>query len=178
MNSSFLKEKRIEAGLSQSAIGQMLGYSTQTISLWESGKGEPSLIIWGKYASILNIDLEGLLLARKTHNNNFCNDKQFDVEEFAKYLRALRKKKGITQAALAKVINAPTNTIIRFEKGVSVPDSKQFVILCNYYHITFDDLYFCLSEMPKPLPLYKKKWFIPIFVPIVVVLTIGGGATS
>ena len=58
MNGKFLRDRRIEQGLSQASIGEMLGYSTQTISLWESEKSEPSMIIWGKYASILKVDLE------------------------------------------------------------------------------------------------------------------------
>ena len=35
MNGEFLRDRRIEQGLSQASIGEMLGYSTQTISLWK-----------------------------------------------------------------------------------------------------------------------------------------------
>ena len=178
MNGEFLRQRRIETGLSQAAVGEMLGYSTQTISLWESGKSEPSMIIWGKYASILDIDLEGLILQVRKRENNYCGTNKFNVEQFAKNIRLLRKQKGLTQAALAKKINISVNTIIRFEKGVSLPDFSQFVIICNFYHLKFDALYFGLMDLPKPTPFYKKKYFIPIFIPIVVVVTVGGTTGS
>ena len=181
MNGKFLRERRIEAGFSQAGIGEMLGYSTQTISLWESEKSEPSMIVWGKYASILHIDLEGLVLGQKKKDNDYCINNKFDVEIFSKNLRLLRKKKGLTQKSLAKNIDISVGTIIRFEKGVTLPDSRQFIAICNYYHLKFDALYFGLMNLPEPVPFYKKKYFIPIFLPIVVVLTVGtttGAAVS
>ena len=178
MNGKFLRERRIEAGFSQAEIGEMLGYSTQTISLWESEKSEPSMIVWGKYASILRVDLEGLILGQKKKDNDYCDTEKFDIEKFAKNIRALRKKKGITQTKLSKQLNISVNAIIRLEKGVSLPDSNEFLIICNYYHLKFDALYFGLMDLPEPVPFYKKKYFIPIFIPIVVVLTVGTAAGS
>ncbi len=65
MDNKFLLQKRIDVGLSQARIADILGYSVQTISLWESDKGSPSLPIWGKYASLLKVDLEGLPIIKK-----------------------------------------------------------------------------------------------------------------
>ena len=38
-----LKELRIEKGLSQKKLGEILGFCNQTISFWENGSREPDL---------------------------------------------------------------------------------------------------------------------------------------
>ena len=43
MNGDFLRDRRIEQGLSRASIGEMFGYSTQTIFLWESEKNESKI---------------------------------------------------------------------------------------------------------------------------------------
>ena len=177
MNSNFLLQKRIDAGLSQARIADVLGYSIQTISLWESSKGSPALPIWGKYASLLKIDLEGFLFDKDKRSNLNCDTYTFDIERFSSNLRVLRKKKNITQAALAKAINASTISIIRFEKGTSFPSLNQFISLCNFFHQSVDELYFALSFKKSDEPK-KKKIILPILIPIVIAVTAGGVTTG
>ena len=100
MNKDFLRKRRIEIGLSQESIANVLGYSIQTISLWESGKASPNLMVWSKYASLLQIDLEGLILDKDKKDNNYSDDLAFDANKFANELRRLRKNKGLTQIDL------------------------------------------------------------------------------
>ena len=38
-----LKELRLEKGLSQQKLGEILGFCNQTISFWENGSREPDL---------------------------------------------------------------------------------------------------------------------------------------
>lgn len=177
MKSTFLIQKRIDIGLSQASIADVLGYSTQTISLWENGKSTPSLPIWGKYASLLKIDLESFLFDKDKKDNSNCDTYIFDVERFSNNLRILRKKRKITQASLARAINTNVVSIIRFEKGMSFPTLNQFISLCNFYHKSVDELYFAIS-IKKTDEKKKKKIFLPIFIPIVVTITAGGIATG
>ena len=52
----FLKDKRIEAGLSQGAVAKKLGYtSPQFISNWERGLSRPPVETLRKVAQIYNI---------------------------------------------------------------------------------------------------------------------------
>lgn len=177
MNSNFLLKKRIDNSLSQARIADVLGYSIQTISLWEGGKGVPTLPVWGKYASLLKIDLEGFLFDKDKRNNSNCDTYTFSAERFSSNLRVLRKKKSITQAVLAKAINASTVSIIRFEKGTSFPSLNQFVSLCNFYHQSVDELYFAMSFKKSDEPK-KKKIILPILIPVVIAVTAGGVSTG
>ena len=48
---------------------------------------------------------------------------------FQDNLKALRKKKGITQEELAARLNVVRQTVSKWEKGLSVPDSELLIIL-------------------------------------------------
>ena len=176
MNGKFLSEKRIEVGLSQSQIAEELGYSTQMISLWENDKSFPNLYSWSKYASLLGIDLEGFLLGIDKKDNNFCEDIIFNEKVFSNNLRSLRKKAALTQAAFAKIINVNVSSVIRFEKGESFPNLNQFIAICNYYHLKFDNLYFSIDTvLPTTLVTKnKKRRLFLIFIPIIITLSTTG----
>jgi transcriptional regulator with XRE-family HTH domain len=54
--SKFLKEKRLEAGLSQGAVAKKLGYtSPQFVSNWERSLSQPPVATLRKIAQIYNI---------------------------------------------------------------------------------------------------------------------------
>ena len=57
-----LKELRIEQGLSQQKLGEILGFCNQTISFWENGSREPDLDTLVKIARHFDVSLEELLL--------------------------------------------------------------------------------------------------------------------
>ena len=91
MNPKFLLERRKQLGISQTDIADILGYSPQMVSIWESGKSVPNIQIWSKYASILQIDLEGFISDKIRKNNDNCDQLSFDGDKFAKNIKRLRK---------------------------------------------------------------------------------------
>lgn len=52
-----LKATRKQNGLSQAALGKLIGVRTQTISNWETGKSEPNLETINKLCEILDVPL-------------------------------------------------------------------------------------------------------------------------
>lgn len=52
-----LKAARKQNGLSQAALGKLIGVRTQTISNWETGKSEPNLETINKLCEILDVPL-------------------------------------------------------------------------------------------------------------------------
>ena len=84
MTGTFLAERRKALKLSQKVVAEKLQYTTQIVSVWETGNGYPMLSIWSKYASILELDLEGFLFDKVQKNNDYCDTKNFDVEKFSK----------------------------------------------------------------------------------------------
>lgn len=59
-----LKELRMERGLSQQKLGDILGFCNQTISFWENGSREPDLDTLLQIAHFFEVGLEELLEER------------------------------------------------------------------------------------------------------------------
>ena len=56
-----LKELRIDKGLSQQKLGELLGFCNQTISFWESGSREPDLDTLVRIAHFFGVSVDELL---------------------------------------------------------------------------------------------------------------------
>ena len=54
---------------------------------------------------------------------------------FQDNLKALRKKKGITQEELAARLNVVKQTVSKWEKGLSVPDSELLIKLAEILEV-------------------------------------------
>ena len=54
---------------------------------------------------------------------------------FQDNLKALRKKKGITQEELAARLNVVRQTVSKWEKGLSVPDSELLIKLAEILEV-------------------------------------------
>lgn len=175
---TFLLKQRIKQGLSQQDLADFLGYTNQTISNFERDKAFPDLSIWSKYASVLNLDLESFIFAKENKNNDLCSSLRFDKEKFAKNLKYLRKKNNLTQIDLSKMIQVNSKTIMSYENGKTFPSLDSFVKLCNLYKLKVDELYFVINlkddKSNNEKPIKKKRIFVPIILPILIVTTVTG----
>ena len=66
-----LKAARMQKGLSQAALGKLLGVQAQTISNWENGKSEPNLKTINKLCEVLNIPLYSLISKDADYQLNY-----------------------------------------------------------------------------------------------------------
>ncbi len=176
MNHSFLANRRSKLGLSQGEIASKFGYSVQTVSLWETGKSTPPLPVLGQYASLLQIDFEGLLFGGEKKDNPYCDEHVFDPIAFGKNLRLLRKQNGLTQKEVADKICCSANALTRFEKGDSFPSVEQFIALAGLFQKSYDELYFCI-EVEHPVieeqPVKKRRSaFVRIVLPILISVSV------
>lgn len=60
--------------------------------------------------------------------------------DFKTRLKELRTEKGVTQADIAKLINASKMAISHWEKGNSEPSIEQLKILAEYFNVSIDYL--------------------------------------
>ena len=59
---------------------------------------------------------------------------------FQDNLKALRKKKGFTQEELAARLNVVRQTVSKWEKGLSVPDSELLIKLAEILEVPLSQL--------------------------------------
>jgi transcriptional regulator with XRE-family HTH domain len=57
----YLKDKRLEAGLTQQELGDFLGYKPQFVANWERGASSPPAKIMGKLIKVLRIPEDEIL---------------------------------------------------------------------------------------------------------------------
>jgi len=143
--SSFLTSRRKEMKLSQSELGDILGYSMQTISNWETGRCLPDLCLWDNLARALDIDVTGLLTMEIRNEDNFEN-RHFDMDAFRKNLKQLRVSQGLTQIDLAQITHTNNKTVSFWESGVSTPSMENFFALKTLFGITIRSLYYGFVE--------------------------------
>lgn len=56
-------------------------------------------------------------------------------------IRELRKKKGITQEALASVLSVSPQAISKWESGLTYPDMEMIPIIAGYFEVSMDILF-------------------------------------
>lgn len=62
---SYLKETRIDKGLTQEEVADRIGLTRQAVSAYESGKRQPGIDILMKLAEVYEVSIENLLYGRK-----------------------------------------------------------------------------------------------------------------
>ena len=59
---------------------------------------------------------------------------------FCKKLRELRDERGISQANMAKAIGTYQQTVARWEKGITEPDTEMIAKICLFFNVSADYL--------------------------------------
>ena len=62
------------------------------------------------------------------------------MSNFAERIKVLRLSKGMTQAALGKVIGVRSDAICVYEKGKHYPEVRNLIILADFFDVSLDYL--------------------------------------
>ena len=63
------------------------------------------------------------------------------MEHMGIKIHTMRKNKKITQAQLAEVLSVSSQSVSKWENGLSVPDISMLPIIARYFGITMDELF-------------------------------------
>ena len=75
-----------------------------------------------------------------------------------------RKKSGLSQENVAEKLGVSRQTISKWEKGLSVPDSDMLLALSEalelpeWYGRSLDALYDCLTDLSVPTTIHMENW--------------------
>jgi DNA-binding XRE family transcriptional regulator len=56
-------------------------------------------------------------------------------------IKAARVNAGLTQKEAAKALGVSETTVMKWEKGASVPLADKFVEMCRLYNVSMDDVF-------------------------------------
>jgi transcriptional regulator with XRE-family HTH domain len=137
-----IKQARNALGITQLQLAQMLNLTRTAVVNWETNYSKPTNEILEMLASILKVEKAWL------HDPS---DDEFEVMEHSiddneitfsqkvgLRLKFLRKKNGLTQQKLAKILNSNNTTISKYESGDSEPNFETLLKLADLYKVSIE----------------------------------------
>lgn len=128
-----LKAMRQQSNLTQAELGARLAVSQQSVAKWEAGTGVPGRKALHRVASELRVAPDALgqaWLSQKfpgTVAQTEANQlgRGLDMHSFAGRLRYLRRKAGLTLAAVGAHLGVSAQAVHKWESGGDVRSDKQ-----------------------------------------------------
>ena len=80
---------------------------------------------------------------------------------FGEKLQKLRSREGLSQDALAEILDVSRQAVSKWERDETMPETEKVIRISNYFHVTTDYL---LKDAPEedPRPLRRREfgeWF-------------------
>ena len=63
-----------------------------------------------------------------------------DLEKIGKFIAELRNEKNLTQEQLGQMVNASSQTVSKWERGISMPNNSIMIKLCEILDIEIKEL--------------------------------------
>lgn len=180
---SFIRQRRKELSISQQELADVLGCTPQAISKYENNISPIYLEILGPLAKALQVDITSFLLQKSEKNNDLADKLDFDRNHFLDTLTFLREQRLLTQKALSEKTEIPSFKITKWETHKALPTVSEFMHLTEFYHLTYEELYFGLTqkhpeqEEEKIVSSEKKaknyrKLILPIGIALLVLILV------
>ena len=138
----FILKRRKALDLGQKELSDALFVSIPTISKWEKGTRYPDLALLGELAKILKVDIESLCEGKEQLNNNYDLENEFNIENFSKHFKYLRKLNDLSLQDLAKKLNVRYQTISKWENTESLPTIFLLIECAKIFNVSISELYY------------------------------------
>ncbi|EOD1447554.1 helix-turn-helix domain-containing protein [Escherichia coli] len=126
-----LRTQRESCGLTTAELARLLALDEEIIIQWESGKYEPTISMLIPLANVLGCEPLSLLNGENTVIQNPIPAKK---ETIGTRIETARKKLGLTEADLARMIHTYSNPINDWECGICEVPANQIVPLADALH--------------------------------------------
>ncbi len=149
-----LKNLRKQKAVTQSQLAEILNVHLQTISKWERDVFEPDISILSDLAKALGVSIE-VLCGIEEGEEVFTGC--FSIVEFGKSLAGLRTCIDKSQEALATDLGVTSDTISKWERGITCPDIATFRLIVEYYKVVPSKLYYGIIDVEQKSPKFQKR---------------------
>ena len=117
-----LRAARENTGLTQQAVAERIGVSTQTLRNWEAGRHEPTQEAIARLASLYAVQLQGLRAeAPIPHDGTLLRNPNQRVRVDPQVLVQARREAGLPQAKAAEQSGIKESSLRRYEHGKARP---------------------------------------------------------
>lgn len=160
---SYFRNARISCNLTQKEVAESLNYSSQNISLWESGKIIPKLDSVFEFCNALKIDPTSFF---KGEIKESKEESYFDNERFLSSLNHCIDSFSINKRQLEDWLDVSRPTLNKILKGEVIINLNQFLNLNE--KLPLNDLYFEEQEKPS----YSKKNHYLFYLLLITILSL------
>ncbi|EPI4977576.1 helix-turn-helix domain-containing protein [Escherichia coli] len=126
-----LRTQREACGLTTAELARLLDLDEEIIIQWESGEYEPTISMLTPQANVLGCDPLSLLSEKNSESVIRVNAPEVHVENIGARIKSARKKLGLTEADLARMINTYSDPINDWECGICEVPADQIVPLAS-----------------------------------------------
>lgn len=164
-----LRELRKSKGLTQKEVGRCLNVTEAAVGMWEQARRLPDPEVLSRLAGILGVSIDYLLgndpqPGPSTPSWWYRDTPPTDVEKvISERLRSARKRKGLTQEEVARILGVTRSVIARYESGINDPPTENVSMLAEIYNVSVDYL---LGRTDDPRPINEVIRNIPGAYPV------------
>ncbi|EPW2929679.1 helix-turn-helix domain-containing protein [Escherichia coli] len=126
-----LRTQREACGLTTAELARLLDLDEEIIIQWESGEYEPTISMLTPLANVLGCDPFSLLSEKNSESVIRVNAPEVHVENIGARIKSARKKLGLTEADLARMIHTYSDPINDWECGTCEVPADQIVPLAS-----------------------------------------------
>ncbi|KHJ12705.1 transcriptional regulator [Escherichia coli] len=126
-----LRTQRESCGLTTAELARLLDLDEEIIIQWESGEYEPTISMLIPLANVLGCDPLSLLSEKNSAAAVTVNQPDIQEESIGTRIEAARKKVGLTEADLARMIHTYNDPINDWECGICEVPASQIIPLAN-----------------------------------------------
>ena len=142
----FIKTRRVILKLTQAELSNFLHITPQCLSNYENDKTKIPLSIIIDLCYYLKISINDFF------NQNISNEEvtldlnNYNIDNIYKNLAYYREKSKLTLKELSKKIKISIQRLSDFELGKALPSIEEFITLCNFYNLNYEELFLINNE--------------------------------
>ena len=142
----FIKTRRVILKLTQAELSNFLHITPQSLSNYENDKTKIPLSIIIDLCYYLKISINDFF------NQNISNEEvtlylnNYNIDNIYKNLAYYREKSKLTLKELSKKIKISIQRLSDFELGKALPSIEEFITLCNFYNLNYEELFLINNE--------------------------------
>lgn len=135
-----LRELRIEQGMTQESLGEVVGVGKSTYQNYEQGLSAAPLPRLLQLSDYLDVSLDYLSGHSDERIRVSGRLNVVALEPFPQRLRKLRKEHKLTQKRAAEQIGIIGRTYIKYEHGEIIPPLDKLLKLADLFGVSMDEL--------------------------------------
>lgn len=142
----FLKARRIILKLTQAELSNLLHITPQCLSNYENDKTKIPLSIILDLCNCLKISINDFFNQNISNEEVILDLTNYNIDNIHKNLAYYREKSKLTLKELSKKIKISIQRLSDFELDKTLPSIEEFITLCNFYNLSYEDLFLINNE--------------------------------